>query len=144
VPPADLGLLGEALSEQGEDLDAALASLAQLGAGANSGSNPRNGGQVGGAPGTAPGAASRGSDTRLTTPGNPQPLDSLPSLDGLPSAEPPDPQGRSVLAPVSIGTTSGGAAPQSSEALRAAAETGSVPAERREVVRGYFGSEVAR
>jgi hypothetical protein len=144
VPPADLGLLGEALSEQGEDLDAALASLAQLGAGANSGSNPSNGGQVGGAPGTAPGAASRGSDTRLTTPGHPQPLDSLPSLDGLPSAEPPDPQGRSVLAPVSIGTTSGGAAPQGGEALRAAAETGSVPAERREVVRGYFGGEVAR
>jgi len=144
VPPADLGLLGEALAEQGEDLDTALADLAQLGTGANPGANPSVSGQQGTAPGTASGAAPQGTDARLTTPGNPQPLDSLPSLDALPSAEPPDPQGRGVLAPVSIGTTSAGAAPQGGEALRAAAESGSVPTERREVVRGYFGGEGAR
>ena len=140
VSPAELGMLGEALSEQGEDLDAALAGLAQRGAGGSQSS----GAQAGSSPGASSGGAPRGTDARLSAAGNPQPLDSLPSLDALPSAEPPDPEGGSVLAPVSIGTASASGAPQGGEALRAAAETGSVPTERREVVRGYFGGEGAR
>jgi hypothetical protein len=68
----------------------------------------------------------------------------LPSLDGAPSSEAPDPDRPSVLAPASIGANAAAGAARGGEALRTAGETAPLPTERREVVRGYFGAEGAR
>jgi hypothetical protein len=145
MPQSDLGMLGDALAEQGADLDAALAALSEMGMdGAGASQSQGNGPPGSGPPGTQPGAAPAGDVSRLGAPGAPVPLDNLPSLDGSPSAQPPDPDRPSVLAPVSIGATSGGAPTAASGPLTATGETAAVPTERREVVRGYFGSEGTR
>jgi hypothetical protein len=141
VPQGDLGMLGEALGDQGADLEAALAALGALGLG---GAMPGDGQMPGppgaGPPGTLPGSGATAQAPRLGAPGAPLSLDSLPSLDGAPGSDAPDPDRPSVLAPISIGATGSGAAAPSSAPLSAAGETGSVPTERREVVRGYFGA----
>src|SRR5581483_3273081 len=145
VPQGDLGQLGEALAEQGADLDAALAALGGMGLeGAGQAQSQTSGPPGSGPPGTMPGAAAPADASRLGAPGAPVPLDNLPSLDGAPSAQPPDPDRPSVLAPVSIGATSGGAPTAASGPLTATGETAAVPTERREVVRGYFGNEGGR
>jgi hypothetical protein len=145
VPQGDLGMLGEALADSGEDLDAALAALAQASALGTAGSASASGAnQGGGQPGTVPGGRGEGPGGRLSAPGSALPLDNLPSLDGLPGAEAPDPDRPSVLSPVSVGATSSAPVAQGGETLRAAAETAPVPTERREVVRGYFGAEGSR
>jgi hypothetical protein len=140
VPQSDLGMLGEALAEQGEDLDAALAALAEMGAGASGSSDGRGSGP----PGVGPGSGAAGRADPLGAAGAPMPLDSLPSLDGAPGQGEPDPDRPSVLAPVSIGATGGGAPAGGSAPLTATGETAPVPTERREVVRGYFGAEGGR
>lgn len=145
VPQGDLGMLGEALAEQGADLDAALAALGGMAMeGAGQSQTQGNGPPGNGPPGTQPGAAPAADLSRLSAPGAPMPLDNLPTLDGSPSAQPPDPDRPSVLAPVSIGATSGGAPASASAPLTATGETAAVPTERREVVRGYFGNEGSR
>ncbi len=145
VPQGDLGMLGEALAQQGADVDAALAALGSDGtpsAGQTQGQSNSPAGSS--APGTQPGAANSGNAERLGAPGAPVPLDNLPSMDGAPSAQPPDPDRPSVLAPVSIGATSDGGPAAASGPLTATGETAPVPTERREVVRGYFGNEGGR
>jgi hypothetical protein len=145
MPQGDLGMLGEALGEQGADLDAALAALGGMGMdGAGQAQTQGNGPPGSGPPGNMPGAAPASDAPRLGAPGAPVPLDNLPSLEGAPSALPPDPDRPSVLAPVSIGATSGGAPAASSAPLTATGETAAVPTERREVVRGYFGNDGGR
>ena len=145
VPQGDLGMLGEALAQQGADVDAALAALGSDGtpsAGQTQGQSNSPAGSS--APGTQPGAANSGNAERLGAPGAPVPLDNLPSMDGAPSAQPPDPDRPSVLAPVNIGATSDGGPAAASGPLTATGETAPVPTERREVVRGYFGNEGGR
>ncbi len=141
VPQGDLGLLGEALAEQGADLEAVLAALGALGLGSNPAGDGGPPGPAGaGPPGTLPGAADPAAVARLGAPGAPLPLESLPSLDGLPGLDAPDPDRPSVLAPVSIGTTTSTAPAAVGGPLSAPGETAPVPTERREVVRGYFGA----
>ncbi|HEY7060428.1 MAG TPA: hypothetical protein VII06_03040 [Chloroflexota bacterium] len=146
VAQGDLGMLGEALAEQGTDLDEALAALAGMGTdgAGQSGGQQGNGPPGSGPPGTQPGAANSTDAARLGASGSPVPLDNLPSLDGPPSAQPPDPDRPSVLSPVSIGATGGGAPTAASGPLTATGETAAVPTERREVVRDYFGNEGSR
>src|SRR5262249_29411750 len=144
VPQGDLGMLGEALAGQGAGLGAALAALGQLG-GHTPGSAGRGSGRPGpGQPGAAPGGAPSSAASSLGAAGIPAPLDSLPSLDGAPSIDAPDPDRPSVLAPVSIGATDSAGPTAGGDPLTATGETGAVPTERREVVRGYFGAEGAR
>src|SRR5205085_7338828 len=89
VPQGDLGMLGEALAEQGADLDEALAALAGMGMeGAGQAQGQGNGPPGNGPPGTQPGAANGADAPRLGAPGAPVPIDNLPSLDGAPSALP--------------------------------------------------------
>jgi hypothetical protein len=145
MPQSDLGMLGDALTEQGADLYAALAALGEMGTeGAAQAQGPGNGPPGNGPPGTLPGVATSAEASRLGAPGAPVPLDNLPSLDGAPSVQPPDPDRPSVLAPISIGATSGGAPAAGSAPLTATGETAAVPTERREVVRGYFGNDGGR
>jgi tetratricopeptide (TPR) repeat protein len=141
IAQSDLGALGEALSAQGEDIDAALAALGMLGTSGAGGTDRGAQGALGsGPPGTAPGTAPDAQAARLGVPGVPLPLESLPSLDGPPSSAPPDPDRPSVLAPLSLGTTTGTGAVQGGDPIYAPGETAPVPPERREVVRGYFGA----
>jgi len=142
VPQGDLGMLGEALADQGADLEAALAALEALGLRGGAGSDGRNPNATGGGPpGSTPGGRPQNTAGGLGAPGAPLPLDSLPSLDGSPGNDAPDPERPSVLAPQSVGTTASAGSAQSGDALQAAGETAPVPTERREVVRGYFGGE---
>jgi hypothetical protein len=142
MPQGDLGMLGEALGEQGADLEAALAALGALGLGAGmqGGEGQTPGPPGGGPPGLLPGAGAAGDAPRIGAPGAPLPLDSLPSMEGAPGLDAPDPDRPSVLAPISIGATASGAPAPATAPLTAPGETGPVPTERREVVRGYFGA----
>lgn len=142
VPQGDLGMLGEALADQGADLEAALAALEALGLRGGAGADGRNPNAAsGGPPGSMPGGRPQNTAGGLGAAGAPVPLDSLPSLDGAPGSDAPDPERPSVLAPSSIGATASAGPVAGGEAFQAAGETAPVPTERREVVRGYFGGE---
>ena len=144
MPQGDLGMLGEALAEQGADLDAALAALGGMGAdGAGQAQTQGNGPARSGPPGSMPGAAPATDAPRLGAPGARCPWTTYRAWRARPVPCHPIPTGR-ACSRLSASAPRAAVRAASSAPLTATGETAAVPTERREVVRGYFGNDGGR